>query len=120
MGYSLLLEMEKDLERQAFEEQYADVQTLLAPVIENDDSVSSPSLVPRDLSILAEDILIIELDNQELYRDPRLAPQTYLQPLKQSGFFEESGDEYYVHSNVLICAHHGSNRYRFCRLRLHM
>ncbi len=101
VGYSLLLEMEKDLERQAFEEQYADVQTLLAPVIENDTPVSSLSLVPRDLSILAEDILIIELDNQELYRDPRLAPQTYLQPLKQSGFFEESGDEYYVHSNIL-------------------
>ncbi|QPG06744.1 GGDEF domain-containing protein [Salinimonas marina] len=101
VGYNLLLEMEKDLERQAFEEQYADVKTLLAPVINGTEVNEGVSLVPRDLSILAEDILIIEFDQKELYRDPRLAPQTFLQPLKQTGFFTSGEDEYYVHSDIL-------------------
>lgn len=101
VGYNLLVEMERDLERQAFADQYSDVQTLLAPIISDEEPNDSVSLVPRDLSLLAEDILIIELNNQELYRDERLAPQTYLQPLKQTGFFNEGGDEYYVHSSVL-------------------
>ena len=60
VGYNLLLEMEKDLERQSFEEQYADVKTLLSPIIAEADLSGPVSLVPRDLSILAEDILIIE------------------------------------------------------------
>ena len=101
VGYNLLLEMEKDLERQAFEEQYADVKTLLGPVITGSGVDEGVSLVPRDLSILAEDILIIEFDQNELYRDPRLAPQTFLQPLKQTGFFTSGEDEYYVHSDIL-------------------
>lgn len=101
VGYNLLLEMEEDLERQAFEEQYTDVQTLLAPVINDPGEAEPPTLVPRDLSILADDIVLIELANQELYRDPQLAPQTYLQPLKQTGFFEEAEQQYYVHSEVL-------------------
>ncbi|WP_218352825.1 putative bifunctional diguanylate cyclase/phosphodiesterase [Alteromonas lipotrueiana] len=101
VGYNLLLEMEKDLERQSFEEQYGDVKTLLAPIIANTTIDDGVSLVPRDLSILAEDILIIEFDQKELYRDPRLAPQTFLQPLKQTGFFTSGDEEYYVHSDIL-------------------
>ena len=101
VGYTLLLEMEKDMERQSFEEQYIDVKELLAPLFAQQKDNDSLTLVPHDLSILADKILLIEFSGQEIYRDPRLAPQTFLQPLQQTGFFDEGDSQYYVHSDIL-------------------
>lgn len=101
VGYTLLLEMEKDMERQSFEEQYVDVKQLLAPLFTQYKDSDDLTLVPHDLSILADKILLIEFSGQEIYRDTRLAPQTFLQPLQQTGFFVEGDGQYYVHSDIL-------------------
>ncbi|QJR82317.1 bifunctional diguanylate cyclase/phosphodiesterase [Alteromonas pelagimontana] len=99
VGYGLMLEMEEDLEVQAFKDQFSDIEELILPQLSADNLPNKQvTLTGRDVAILTKDVVFVSVNDVTLLQpEKQFDVDNVLAALSDTGFFTFGDQNYFAH-----------------------